>query len=122
MYVLLCFFEKKNITTFRCIKIIDNDARRRHKDTDIEQHEITESNYELTGLQDPMSAKAVIKHDLSLTYGATSNQPIATKVLTNSQMTCDLDNFYLTEHIKVLLNNEVVYENTWESNIPRIFG
>ena len=66
--------------------------------------------------------KVGITHDLSLTYGATSDQPIFTKVLTNSQMTCDLDNYYLMEHLKVLLGDEVFFEKTWESSVPRIFG
>ena len=66
--------------------------------------------------------KVDINHDLTLTYGATSDEPIATKVLTNSQMTCDLDNYYLKEHLKVMLDNEVFFEKTWESSVPRIFG
>ena len=107
---------------FRSIKIVDEDGKRRHKETDIELHEVTESDYDLTGLQDPLTAKVSIKHDLSLTYGATSDQPIATKVLTNCKMTCDLDNYYLVEHLKVLLHDEVFFEKTWESSVPRIFG
>merc|ERR550519_1755857 len=104
--------------TPKSIKIVDEDGRRRHKDTDIELHEITESDYDLTGLQDPLTAKAAIKHDLSLTYGATSDQPIATKVLTNCEMTCDLDNYYLMKHRKVLLDGQVFLEKTCESSVP----
>ena len=105
----------------RTLRIIDADGITRHTDSDIELGEITESDYEINGKDDPLSAKVLIKHDLHLKYRSTSEEPIATKVYTNSEMSGDLDNYYLKEHLKVELNGEIFHEQTWKNTIPRIF-
>ena len=37
-------------------------------------------------------------------------------------MTSDMDNFYLEESMKVFLNGDVFFENTWKDSVPRIFS
>lgn len=107
----------------KMIQITDKDGYRIHKDSDIGLGEVTQSCYELTGLQDPTSAKVTITHDLNLDYDVTSGQPFKSRIMTESQMTCDLDNFYLKEHLKVIIDDtETFFEKTWNETVPRIFS
>lgn len=84
--------------------------------------EVSESIYELDGIRDPTSAKAVCKHNLRLDYDASSENPIKTEIVTESTMSCDLNNFHLDESIKVTLNGESFYEKVFISTVPRIFS
>ena len=79
--------------------------------------EVTESDYQLSGLQEPLSAKALVNHSLGLKF----KDIIDANIYTNCEMTCDLDNFNLCETLKVELNEEVFFEKTWKSTVPRIF-
>ena len=101
--------------------IKERDGLRRIIDSDIEQDETTISEYKINGLQDPLSANINITHDLHLKFRSSTN-PIKCKIRTNSSMTCDLDNFHLDEHLKVEMNDEAFYENTYKSTVPRIFS
>ena len=44
------------------------------------------------------------------------------EIQTKNTMTCDMDNFYLLESLKVLLNDEVFFEKCWEETVPRLFS
>ena len=100
------------------LAILDDYGVKRHVDTDIVLGEVTDIDYELSGLQDPLTAKAHVKHDLLLNFNKVGAKA---KITTDSQMTCDLGNFYLIEDLKVELDDEIFFEKTWKSTVPRIF-
>ena len=90
--------------------------------------EKTTATYSLKGWEDPLSAKAEIEHILTLDFGPNSSNgaettpPIKADIKTQSVMTSDMDNFHLEENIKVCLNGELFYENSWKQSVPRIFS
>ena len=89
--------------------------------------EKTTATYSLNDMEDPLSAKAEIEHFLSLQFGTNSSNdettvPIKSEIKTQSVMTSDMDNFHLEESLKVCLNGELFYENSWKQSVPRIFS
>ena len=108
----------------KSLKICEKNGLRLHKDSDVEFGEETETLYELHGLQDPCSAKVEIKHDLHLNFEASKleDHAIKSRILTRSQMRCDMDNFYLDETLQVFLDGQVFFDKTWSQSVPRIFS
>ena len=100
---------------------MDDDGLKHLKGIDVITGETSESTYELDGIRDPTSAKVICKHNLRLDYDASSETPIKTEVTSVSIMTCDLNNFNLDESIKVTLNGESFYENSYITSVPRSF-
>ena len=87
--------------------------------------EKTTATYSLKGWEDPLSAKAEIEHILTLDFGPNSSNGAETtksEIKTQSVMTSDMDNFHLEENLKVCLNGELFYENSWKQSVPRIFS
>ena len=107
---------------FRSIEIEEKDGLRTHPDSNVTFGETTKVSYELSN-DNPLDAKALCNHHLTMQYGKTTNQSdeIRTEIFTESEMKCDLDNFHLKEHLKVVLNDDIFFEKTWNSSIPRIF-
>ena len=87
--------------------------------------EKTTATYSLKDREDPLSAKAEIEHYLTLNFGSNSSNGAETtksEIKTQSVMTSDMDNFHLEENLKVCLNGEKFYENSWKQSVPRIFS
>lgn len=65
---------------------------------------------------DPLSAH--VQCEWELTVG---REDWDTKLITNSEMTSDLDNFYLINTMTAMYNGEEIFTKTWSEEIPREF-
>ena len=65
---------------------------------------------------DPLSAH--VQCEWELTVG---REDWDTKLITNSEMTSDLDNFYLINTMTAMYNGEEIFTKTWNEEIPREF-
>ena len=111
------------------MQIIEDDGLKRHVQSDVIMGEKTTAIYSLKDREDPLSAMAEIEHSLTLNFGTNSSNggetsalPIKSEIKTHSVMTSDIDNFHLEENLKVSLNGELFYENSWKQSVPRIFS
>ena len=127
--VVLFFVKTKCIlrSFFVCrnLQIIEDDGLKRHVQSDVIMGEKTTATYSLKDREDPLSAKAEIEHYLTLNFGSNSSNGAETtksEIKTQSVMTSDMDNFHLEENLKVCLNGELFYENSWKQSVPRIFS
>jgi hypothetical protein len=80
--------------------------------------EMTENEYQITGLDDPVSVSANCKRNLRLDF---NDSNIQTQVKTDSKMTCDLDNFYLMDKMQVMLNGQEFFTKQRTNVVPRRF-
>lgn len=65
---------------------------------------------------DPLTAKT--QCDWEMTVGRGDWE---TKVVTSSEITCDLNTFYVTNKMTAFHNGEECFQKTWEKEIPRDF-
>jgi hypothetical protein len=84
--------------------------------------ETSKAVYSLKGLGEPLTAKAHIERHISLKFEASSDHSTDAEIYTSNTMTSDMDNFHLEENMKVFLNGDVFFENTWKDSVPRIFS
>ena len=103
-------------------KTIDDDGCNYNADIDLILGQKTVCKYTLGDEDDPLSAKAQCKSDLELEFLV--SKPInqyKTLIKTEQQMTCDWNNFYLTESIDIKLNGEDFFQKSYNSTIKRNF-
>jgi hypothetical protein len=104
--------------SFRSIKIRDNLGLKHFIDSNVVMGEMTENEYQITGLDDPVSVSANCKRNLRLDF---NDSNIQTQVKTDSKMTCDLDNFYLMDKMQVMLNGQEFFTKQRTNVVPRRF-
>ncbi len=97
---------------------MDDDGCQQLVDADILLAEKTVSTYTVNGNVDPLTAKASIQHDLKIAFQEAN---VNADISTDSLMTCDLDNFYLTDSLTVKLNGEDFFSKTWKNKASRRF-
>ena len=104
------------------IKTIDDEGCTYNADIDTTFGQKNVYKYTLGGQKDPLSATAQCKSDLELEFlvsDPTKRQK--TKINTEQKMTCDSENFYLTETINITLNNEDFFRKSYQSTVKRNF-
>ena len=104
------------------IKTIDDEGCQYNADIDTTFGQKTVCKYTLCGKDDPLSATAECKSDLELEFlvsDPTKRQK--TKIKTEQKMTCDSENFYLTESLKIILNDEDFFQKSYNSIVKRNF-
>ena len=88
------------------------------RDTDTVFQDKCYKNYAIRE-RDPLSAKAEIRHDMEYNYENHPDGPIRCHMITDSKMWADKQKFFVQEKLRVSLNGEQFYENSWMDEIPR---
>ena len=122
-------FRKKNITEAaepekkHVFQIEENNGTQIIKPTNtVMNGRHTLDRYEID-TSDPLSAKASVTDSLSLHWprGDGSGDPIKVDLSTTSEMWADKSHFYTKHNAHVKLNDQSIFQRSWDDNFPRHF-
>ena len=82
----------------------------------IEKYEISNTN--------PLSTKATVTNTLGFDWPDSDGdgQPINTKIFTNGELWADREQFHTRHKAVVHLNDEIIFEKSWEDSYPRNYS
>lgn len=105
----------------RCMKTVDDSGTKYLVNADITMGERCVAEYTIRSEEDPTKVDANCKHNIQMEFNAGKSNQKATKVdiFTDSNMTCDVDSFYMVDKLDILLDGQEFFTKQWKKTVPR---